>query len=133
MFEDFGRSGRGRLLGRPYAGELVVDEHTNEALAQRAKVQAKAIAESGKIPTAVEYKTPGQRAGETAKRSGVSLAIAATLATVLIPTILLFIQSGDFSSKALTTLIISLTTGLLMTALNWAQKYRQAQGEDGNV
>lgn len=129
-FENFGRAGEGRLLGQQYKGENPVQENMNEALAQQAKVQAKEIAENGQIPTVVEYKTPQERAGMTAKRTAIMGTLAATLVSVLVPPVLAFVTAGDYSEIAIRTLVTSVITALLILALSWSQKYREATKED---
>lgn len=100
----------------------------SQEVIRRTTAQAQAIAADGKLPVAVEYQTPNERAGATLQRN--LIAGAAAVAVALLPGALVFLQTGDFSHKALQAFGISTLTAVVMLVLNWAQKLQQAKADD---
>lgn len=95
---------------------------------QNAATEAGRLLRAGKVPTVVEYLTPGERANDAAWRS-----VKATAAAVLIvcgPLLLSFLAQGDFSRKAVITIATALGMALINVGVQWALKYREATNDD---
>jgi hypothetical protein len=141
----FGGLGTGRVLGslgpleRPqvdrYAREDDVTDtpaprHLPDDVAGRIADDAVALIQRGKIPVVVEYKSPQERANDTAWRSVRSGLIALVLAVV--PLLISFLTVGDFGRDALVALGTGVGIAVLMVILNWAQKHNESKIDDAS-
>lgn len=95
---------------------------------QQAAGKVRRLAAQGKVAAVVEYKAPQVRAKESAARTARSAAVA--LALACFPILISFLTVRDFGRDALVGLGTGLGIAVLMVGLNWAQKVKEAQGDD---
>jgi hypothetical protein len=76
----------------------------------------------------VPYESPSARAIATAGHAAIGF--FAAVGVVVIPLLIKFLASGDFSRTALTTLITVVGAAILGVLLTYCAKYVQARGSD---
>lgn len=142
--DDFGGRGAGRMLGpdprkrpdrrramgtRPLGREEPLTTATpTPQLTEEAGTQAAEVIRQGGQPAVVHYKAPSERANDAARRAALSVIVA--LAVPVLPLLIAFLQSADFTRNALIALGTSVATAVLTTALAWALKFREATADD---
>jgi uncharacterized protein YacL len=87
-----------------------------------------AVSPAPATQSVVPYQTPNARAIQTAGHAAIGF--GASVGIVIIPILVKFLTSGDFSQTALTTLISVIGAAILGVLLTYCVKYVQATGSD---
>lgn len=109
---------------RPRALREVVTTETADKITE----QTVNLLGQGKQPVVVEYKTPKERANQSAWRNVRAGAVA--LIVAIVPLLITFLTVGDFGREALIALATGVGIAALMTILDWAQKHNEARIDD---
>jgi mannose/fructose/N-acetylgalactosamine-specific phosphotransferase system component IIC len=87
-----------------------------------------AVSPAPATQSVVAYQTPNARAIQTAGHAAIGF--GAAVGVVIIPILIKFLASGDFSQTALTTLVTVVGAAILGVLLAYCSKYVQAKGSD---